>query len=76
MPETSKYPPTNEGMMVIPPTLREWRATNQLDTNFNLRNPIGFNNQIHSIQAVTQMNNVGGVFRQEGGTIGITFKAE
>ena len=76
MPETSKYPPTNEGMMVIPPTLREWRATNQLDTNFNLRNPIGFNNQMHSIQAVTPMNNVGGCIRQDGGTIGITFKAE
>ena len=27
MPETKKYPPINETMMVMPPTLREWKAT-------------------------------------------------
>ena len=31
MPETKKYPPTNETMMVMPPTLCEWKAT-QLQT--------------------------------------------
>ena len=27
MPETGKFPPTNETMMDIPPTLREWKST-------------------------------------------------
>ena len=27
MPETGKYPPTNEAMMVTSPTLREWKVT-------------------------------------------------
>ena len=29
MPETSKYPPANETMLITPPTLREWKATQQ-----------------------------------------------
>ena len=29
MPETNRYPPTNETMLITPPTLREWKSTQQ-----------------------------------------------
>ena len=38
MPETSKYPPTNEAMVKVPPTLREWKQSqqqNQHHSNFD-----------------------------------------
>ena len=39
MPETRKYPPTNEAMLIIPPTHREWESTQQ--RRFELRPPLG-----------------------------------
>ena len=36
MPETGKYPPTNETMMISPPTLREWKSSQQ--HHFNIFN--------------------------------------
>ena len=39
MPETNKYPPTNETMMVVPPTLKDWRKTQHESCDY--LNPLG-----------------------------------
>ena len=72
MPETRKFPPTNATMMVIPPTFREWKATqlhHQVSPVYNPTLP-----QTLAISSSSTLSNNGDGC--VGDLIAITFKAE
>ena len=74
MPETRKFPPTNATMMIIPPTFREWKAT-QVQHQHQVT-PIYHPPPPHTLaisSSSTLSNNEDGCV---GDIVAITFKAE
>jgi len=75
LPETGKFPPTNISMMEIPPTLREWKQTQQQQQvqGYHVTPPPPFNpHQLHTSSSVRISNS-----EACGGDImTITFRAE
>ena len=53
LPETGKYPPTNERMLKVPPTLREWKQTS---INANMITPHHQPHQPTQHQTLPQTN--------------------
>ena len=72
MPETNKYPPTNETMLIIPPEYKNWNQTQQRSFAFapmgsNI-SPLGMTNAGMISSAPTQIT------RTDDAIIVITFK--
>ena len=68
-PETGKFPPLNESMMIAPPTLREWKSTQQQQP-FNIfgANPVTPSGVFHRAATLPPI--------QCNELVGLTFKAE
>ena len=72
MPETGKFPPTNETMMDIPPTLREWKSTQIRLSSFHHSITPPHHAPYCTVPTVPPVNNIGVV---SGNIIALTFKA-
>ena len=73
MPSTRNYPPTNETMMAIPPTEREWKESNRQQVDMQQVTP-PYTNLHQAIMPSSSLSDN----RDEGGDsiAAITFKAE
>lgn len=71
MPETSKYPPTNETIMIIPPTFRDWTSTQQ--QQFNI-----FGSGVHPITPAAGVQHNPTILQsiQQNDLVGINFRAD
>ena len=70
MPEIGKCPPTNESMMVVPPTFREWKSTQQQQQfsifgNHHVTPAVGVPHSNTAVLPIAKLDEL----------IGVTFKA-
>ena len=76
MPQTVKFPPTNELMMAVPPTFKDWTATQQ--QQFSIFNSATHHSTHHSITPTNStlplITTLPTVLHDE--LVGLTFKAD
>ena len=76
MPETKKFPPMNETMMVVPPTHREWKATQLKQINhFHVAPPFQ-HRPLTSMLSCEMLNMNGNGEDVDGDTVALTFKTK